>query len=255
MDEILKSANVLVVDDHGIVRDGVKLRLQGEDGITVVGEADNGHKAVLRAQELRPDIVIMDLIMPVLNGLEATRQILNVLPSTRIIILSAVAQREYVTKVLHVGARGFVVKREGLDVLLRAVRSVMSGGSYFSDEISGMLAESFRQSLEKGVGSFLELRPTLTARELEVLQLVAEGYPNKQIAGVLCISIKTVEKHRQQVMNKLKIHDIAGLTRYAVATHVISVSPILNGDVQHEVLGGMVNGNRIKKLLKKSRIV
>jgi DNA-binding NarL/FixJ family response regulator len=185
-----------------------------------VGEAANGRQAIDLARKLRPDVVVMDIAMPLLNGFEATRQILKVAPETKVLVLSAHSDDEYVARMAEVGASGFLVKQNSGQVLVRAVTEIAEGRKYFSPSVAKRLAEAERRARESGLVGKQARRP-LTAREAEVLQLVAEGAANKQIAVDLGISIKTVEKHRQQLMNKLDIHDTAGLTRHAIATGVI----------------------------------
>jgi DNA-binding NarL/FixJ family response regulator len=207
----------LLVDDHTLIRQGVRVLLEAEDDIVVVGEAQDGRQAVEMVLRLRPDVVVMDIAMPLLNGIEATRQILDASPKTRVLILSAHSDEEYVERVTGLGAAGYVLKQSSLEDLATAIRTARAGKLYVSPSIS------LRR--HGGVGGIARLRsgsptPTpmpLTSREAEVLQLVAEGKANKQTATELHISIKTVEKHRQHLMTKLDIHDVAGLTRYAIA--------------------------------------
>jgi DNA-binding NarL/FixJ family response regulator len=163
---------------------------------------------------MRPDVVIMDVAMPMLNGMEATRQIVRSLPETKVLVLSTYGQIEYVRQVTRAGAAGYLIKHTAADELLKAIRQVYDGNAYFSPGITQSRRERGRESVEQETDSTTAL--ALTSRETEVLQLVAEGFANKQVASELGISVKTVEKHRQQVMNKLKIHDVAGLTRYAL---------------------------------------
>ena len=211
----MKKIAVLLVDDHAVVRQGLRALLEAEGDIAVVGEADNGREAVVLAKKILPDLVLMDLAMPGLNGLEATRQIVRNLPSARVLVLTSYGDDDYVTQLLEVGASGYLVKQTAAADLLKAIREVHEGNAFFSPSI----AKRLRQP---GGAAFRAGQPRaktgkLTSREAEVLQLVAEGFANKQIAAELSISIKTVEKHRQQAMNKLNIHDIARLTRYALS--------------------------------------
>jgi DNA-binding NarL/FixJ family response regulator len=198
-----------------VVRQGLRALLEAEGDIAVVGEAENGREAVVLAKKTLPDLVLMDLAMPGLNGLEATRQIVRNLPSARVLVLTSYGDDDYVTQLLEAGASGYLVKQTAAADLLKAIREVHEGNAFFSPSI----AKRLRQ---KGGEGFRAGQPCakagkLTSREAEVLQLVAEGFANKQIAVELSISIKTVEKHRQQAMNKLNIHDIARLTRYALS--------------------------------------
>jgi DNA-binding NarL/FixJ family response regulator len=211
---------VLLADDHTVVRQGLRALLAVEPDIIVVGEAETGREAVRLAGSLRPDIVVMDIAMPVLNGLEATRQIIRAVPGARVLVLSSYNDDEYVHDLTDAGAVGYLLKQTAAADLIKAVREASNGRVYFSPCVSRRLLERCRTAFLNGAP--VRKRGTaLTSRETEVLQLIAEGRPNKQIAAELGISIKTVEKHRQQVMNKLDIHDIAGLTRYAIAKGVI----------------------------------
>lgn len=191
--------------------------LEAEADITVVGEAQNGRQAVAMVDRLRPDVVVMDIAMPLLNGLEATRQILDSVPATRVLILSAHSDEEYVDRVMGLGAAGYVLKQSSLEDLATAIRAARAGETYVSPPIGWRArgARGRQPSAERGPVAPSSL--SLTPREAEVLQLVAEGKANKQTAAELRISIKTVEKHRQHLMTKLDIHDVAGLTRYAIA--------------------------------------
>lgn len=215
---------VLLADDHTVVRQGLRALLAAEEDIEVVGEAETGRQAVQLARKLLPDIVVMDIAMPLLNGLEATRQIVKEIASTKVLILSSYSDDEYVQRLTEAGAVGFLIKQTAASDLLKAIRETHKGGAYFSPSISKRLMDYYRESFMSG-GKIKRETTHLTSREFEVLQLIAEGKANKQIAGELCISIKTVEKHRQQVMNKLNIHDIAGLTRYAISKGIIETSP------------------------------
>ena len=186
----------------------------------VVGEADNGRKAVQLAATCSPDIVLMDLMMPLMNGLEGTRQILKNFPSSKVLVLTSYSDEDYVQQLTDSGASGYLLKQNASDDLVKAIREVQKGNVFFSPAIAGRL----RNQLQKAFSgdSPAERGADLTSRESEVLQLIAEGLPNKQIADELGISIKTVEKHRQQVMNKLHIHDVAGLTRYAITKGIVT---------------------------------
>jgi DNA-binding NarL/FixJ family response regulator len=211
----MKRIAVLLVDDHTVVRQGLRALLESEGDLKVVGEAENGRQAVRLARKMLPDVVLMDVAMPVLNGIEATRQIVKDVPSTKVLGLTSYGDDEYVTQLMQAGARGFLIKQTAADDLLKAIRQVKEGKTYFSPSVAKRLREQKGELVANGhhPGKAGEL----TSRESEVLQLVAEGFANKQVAAELSISIKTVEKHRQQVMNKLNIHDVAGLTRYAMS--------------------------------------
>jgi DNA-binding NarL/FixJ family response regulator len=203
-----------------VVRQGLRVLLQAEPDITVVGEAETGRAAVQMARKLSPDVVIMDIAMPSLNGLEATRQILKDMPSARVLALSSYSDDEYVQQFTEAGAAGYLLKQSAATDLIRAVREARKGGTFFSPSICRSLLNHYREAFRKGQ-PLRQGKGVLTSRETEVLQLIAEGRSNKQIASELGISIKTVEKHRQQVMNKLNLHEIAGLTRYAISKGIV----------------------------------
>ncbi len=209
---------VLLADDHMIVREGFRSLLRIESDIVVVGEAHDGREAVILAKKFKPDVLVMDIAMPLLNGFGAAQQVLAMLPATKIIILSAHSEDPYIQRVLAVGASGFLIKQSSAQCLSKAIREVMKGNTYFSPSIAKRIqaqqGDAFKTRERSSASG-------LTARELEVIQLVAEGAANKQVAADLGISIKTVEKHRQHLMDKLNIHDTAGLTRYAIANGII----------------------------------
>jgi DNA-binding NarL/FixJ family response regulator len=219
----MKKINVLLVDDHTVVRQGLRALLQTEMDMEVIGEAENGRQAVMLARkEPPPDVVLMDVAMPLLNGLEATRQILKLVPTAKVLVLTSYGDDECVEQLMHAGAAGYLIKQTAANDLLKAIREVYRGNAFFSPAIAKRLRDQCREAFTSGTSS---RKPSeLTSREAEVLQLIAEGFSNKQIASELSISIKTVEKHRQQVMNKLGIHDIAGLTRHAIAKGIIETS-------------------------------
>lgn len=214
---------VLLADDHTVVRQGLRVLLEAEPDIAVVGEAETGRQAVQLAKKLSPDVIVMDIAMPNLNGLEATRQIAKEVPAAKLLVLSSYNDDEYVHQVTEAGATGYLLKQTAATDLIKAVRETKNGNAFFSPAISKRLVERYREAFLQGA-PFKRRTDLLTSREAEVLQLIAEGLANKQIAAELCISIKTVEKHRQQVMNKLNIHDIAGLTRYAISRGIIESS-------------------------------
>ena len=215
-----KKITVLLAEDHAIVRQGLCALLNTDGHFTVVGEARTGREAVDLARTLRPDVILMDIAMPVLNGLEATRQILTTNPAARVIVLSAHSDDEYIERMTAVGAVGFLEKQTSAEILTKAIHEVAKGKSFFSPIIAKRMAEGKNRSLDRD-GLSKANGGRLTSREMEVLQLVAEGQANKQVAAELGISIKTVEKHRQHLMDKLAIHETAGLTRYAIAQGII----------------------------------
>lgn len=216
----MQKITVLLADDHTIVRQGFRALLEAEEDIAIVGEAETGRQAVQLARKLRPDVVIMDIAMPLLNGLEATRQIIQDLPSTRVLILSSYSDDEYVLRLTEAGAAGYLLKQTAVTDLFKAIREAKKGHTFFSPAISKRLMSHYCLTLLKG-GPVRKRPDLVTGRKAEVLQLIAEGKANKQIAAELNISIKTVENHRQHLMNRLNIHDIAGLTRYAIAQGII----------------------------------
>src|SRR6266487_1623777 len=216
----MEKITVILADDHTVVRQGLRALLEAEEDKSVVGEAENGRQAVQMTKKLEPDVVVMDIAMPLLNGLEATRQIIKEVPSAKVLILSSYSDDEYVQQLSEAGAVGYLLKQTAAADLIKAIREARKGNAFFSPVISKRLMEHYRETLLKGV-PVRKRSDMLTSRETEVLQLIAEGKANKQIAAELSVSIKTVEKHRQQLMNKLNIHDIAGLTRYAIAKGVI----------------------------------
>jgi DNA-binding NarL/FixJ family response regulator len=223
----MPKTTILLADDHALVRQGLKALLMAEPDFEVVAEAETGRQAVQLAKKFLPEVVVMDIAMPLLNGFEATRQIVHELPSVRIIILSSYSDDEYVEQLIDAGAIGYLLKQTAANEVIKAIREARQGNAYFSPFVSRRMLEHYRRAFVNGQ-PVQKCSDALTSREREVIQLIAEGNTNKQIAGVLCISVKTVEKHRQQVMNRLNIHDIAGLTRYAMAKGMIETkAPLL----------------------------
>lgn len=216
----MKRIPVLLAEDHQIVREGFRALLKHERDIEVVGEAATGRQAVALARKLQPAVVVMDIAMPLLNGMEATRQIRNELPAIRVIILSAHSDDAYVEQVMGLGAAGFLLKQTSSHELATAIREVQKGKTFFSPTVSQRLRKREHKSLDRD-GNIKTRNNRLSSREVEVLQLIAEGKPNKQVAAELGVSFKTVDKHRQHLMSKLDIHDVAGLTRYAMAEGII----------------------------------
>ncbi len=220
----MPNTNVLLVDDHNVVRQGLRALLVAEGDITIIAEAQTGREAVQLAARLRPEVVVMDLAMPRLNGCEATRQIVKAVPTTKVVVLSTYSDDYHLQQALNSGAAAYLLKQTAADELIRAIREVKSGNAYFSPTIAKRVREKTTHvpnESEPEKRADVELTP----REAEVLQLIAEGFANKQIAGELGLSVKTVEKHRQQVMHKLDIHDIAGLVHHAVEKGIIELAP------------------------------
>jgi DNA-binding NarL/FixJ family response regulator len=219
----MKRISVLLAEDHMIVRQGLRLLIEADGDIEVIGQAKTGREAIQLTKDLHPEVIVMDIAMPLLNGLQATRQILKAFPETKVLILSAHGDPEYVEQVMKSGALGYLVKQSSAEMVATAIRELHQGHSFFTRSIAKRLKEKYQKSAD-GVGLQKREKTDLTSREYELLQLIAEGHVNKQIASELGISIKTVEKHRQHLMEKLNIHDIAGLTRFAIAAGIIESS-------------------------------
>jgi DNA-binding NarL/FixJ family response regulator len=215
----MKRITVLLAEDHQIVREGFRALLKHESDIEVVGEAQTGRQAVQLARKLRPAVVVMDIAMPLLNGLEATRQIRKAVPETKVLVLSAHSDDVYAEQMSELGASGFLLKQTSSHVLATAIREVQKGKTFFSPSRSDRAQKPVDRE-----GKPRKKSNHLSSREVEVLQLIAEGYANKQIAAELGVSFKTVDKHRQHLMGKLNIHDVAGLTRCAIAEGLIESS-------------------------------
>jgi DNA-binding NarL/FixJ family response regulator len=219
----MKRITVLLVEDHNVVRDGLRKLIELEDDFAVVGEAHTGREAVVQVKKLHPDVVLMDIAMPLLNGLEATRQMLKALPGTKVLMLSAHGDDAYVKNATESGAMGFLLKQATTHDVCRAIREVNNGKTFFSPSIARRQDRIHPLSSDRS-GVLKKKATPLTSREMEVLQLIAEGKANKETADELGIGIKTVEKHREHVMQKLDIHDTAGLTRYAIGAGIIESS-------------------------------
>ena len=218
-----KRITVLLAEDHMIVREGFRKMLELEDDLEVVGEAQDGRQAVALVKKLRPAVVLMDIAMPRLNGLEATRQVLKAVPATKVVILSAHSDDAYVKDATAAGAVGFLRKQTSSHVVCEAIREVQKGNTFFSPTIARRLHQLDGKS-PNHAGKLRSRNARLTSREEEVLQLIAEGKANKETAAELGIGMKTVEKHREHLMQKLDIHDTAGLTRYAISAGIIESS-------------------------------
>ncbi len=211
---------IMLADDHGIVRAGLASLINKEPGMAVVGEAENGRRAVELVREMRPDVVVMDLTMPEMSGFEATRQIAADCPETKVLALSMHSDKRFVAEALNAGASGYLLKDCAFEELIRAVNVVTSGQVYLSPGVAGMVVDTYVRNPKAARLSTLS---NLTPREREVLQLIAEGKNVKTIASTLNVSVKTVEFHRQQIMHKLKIDHVAGLTKYAIREGLTSV--------------------------------
>ena len=204
--------HVLLADDHTIVREGLRSLLERETDIEVVADVEDGRAAVRAVSETRPDVVIMDVSMPDMNGIEATRQITSAAPKTKVICLSMHRERKFVGAMLRAGASGYVLKNDVARELTEAIRRVMSGGTYLSPAIAGDVVRHYVRGRPPEKGAFADL----SEREREVLQLIAEGLSTKEVAAKLYVSEKTVAAHREHIMAKLNLHTVVDLTRYAL---------------------------------------
>jgi DNA-binding NarL/FixJ family response regulator len=211
---------VLLADDHTIVRQGLRLLIKTQGDIKIVGEAKTGYEAIQMTSDLRPEIVIMDIAMPLMNGIQATRRILKLYPITKVLILSAHRDPKYVEAVLLAGAMGYLIKQASFESLVKAIRELHRGKTFFSPSIAKYLKDEYRKSPDK-MGLHKKKENQLTSREQELLKCIVDGNRNKGIALELGITTKTVEKHRENLMRKMHIHDIAGLTRFALGAGII----------------------------------
>lgn len=217
----MKKIRILIADDHNIVRTGLKLLLRSAKDFSIVGEASNGEEVLSLVRKCNPDVAILDISMPKLNGIEATRRIRQDDSSTKILILTIYENEEYVYQMLHAGANGYVLKNANKEELLNAVRTVAAGDRFFSPGISDLMIDEFikragQQEKKKDKGN-----DTLTKREEEILRYIAGGLTNLQIAEKLFLSVRTVDTHRTNLMHKLDIHDTAGLVRYAIESGML----------------------------------
>jgi DNA-binding NarL/FixJ family response regulator len=216
---MLMETKVLLVDDHAILREGLRMVLDAQPLIRVVGEASDGRDALDLIEKLSPNVVVMDIAMPNLNGLEATRQIKKRWPETRVVILTMHENQQYLTQIVRAGATGAVLKRSAGTELITAVTAAAHGESFFSPSIASMLVDDYRTRLD---ADDTDNPDVLTSREREVLQLIAEGRTNQEIADTLFLSIKTVQTHRAHILQKLDIHDSTGLVKYAIRTGMVT---------------------------------
>jgi len=216
----METIRILLADDHNIMRDGLRLLLERQPGFEIVGEASDGRHALSLAQEFRPDVAIIDIAMPGLNGIEATRRITETCPQTGVIILSMHCDESYVIRSLKAGARGYLLKDSARADLISAIRAVTQAKTYFSPKISQILQEDYMQELaQKDQDDRYDL---LTDREREVLQLIAEGLANKEIANKLNLSVYTVDTHRSHILRKLNLHSVPEVILYAVRKNIIA---------------------------------
>lgn len=217
----MKKVSVLLVDDHPGVRWALSTLLKTKADLEVMGEADNGRDAVVLAQKTRPDVVIMDLSMPLLNGAQATRQICRTVPSTKVLVLSSYADDEFVDQLMKAGASGYITKETAANVVVGAIRAVNAGKKFFSPDISKRLRRRHVQSAVTGQPR--KMNPKLTSRQIEVLGLVAEGLSDTRIAAELGISTKAAGKYRHVLMQKLDVHELAGLTQFAISKGLVKL--------------------------------
>jgi DNA-binding NarL/FixJ family response regulator len=220
----MKQINLLLVDDHAVVRSGLRMLLQAEPDLAIVGEAETGAQGVVKAQELRPDVVLMDISMPDMNGIEATRAIKLVCPATSVLALTMHEDKAYFFEMLNAGASGYVPKRAAPDQLVSAIRTVFAGEVYLYPSLAKTLVQDY---LGKGDAPGQKAKSpgqSLTGREHQVLTLIAEGMHNREIAERLAIRAKTVSRHRENIMGKLNLHDRVDLVKYAIEKGIISVS-------------------------------
>jgi DNA-binding NarL/FixJ family response regulator len=210
-----KKIRVLLADDHSILRKGVRMLINSQADMEVVGEAKTGREAIEEARKLKPDIVVMDISIPEINGIEATRQICNELAHTNVVALSMHKDSVYVREILRAGARGYLLKESEDDDLVKAIRSVHRGEAFLSPAISGAVLTDYRKHVSNPVD-------LLTSREREILTMVAEGKTNKEIANTLSLSVYTVESHRGSVMEKLNLHNAGDIVRFAIRNGLIS---------------------------------
>ena len=210
----MKRIRILLADDHAVVRQGFKMILGAQPDMEIVGEAGNGREAVELTEQLKPDVVVMDVAMPELNGIEATRRVTEAAPHTRVIALSMHKDSVYVREVLRAGARGYLLKDSGAGDLVSAVRAIAQGEGYLSPAVSNAVLDDYRRHVTNPID-------LLSTREREVLQMLAEGKTNKDVAGVLNLSVYTVDAHRGRIMEKLNLHSINELVRFAVRNGLI----------------------------------
>jgi len=214
------SIRILLADDHRIMREGLRSVLEKEPDMEVVAEAKDGRMTVKLAEKLSPDVILMDITMPDLNGMDATREILSMVSDVKVVALSMHSDEQFVAGMLNAGASGYLLKDCAFEELCRAIRAVVANETYLSPGIAGIVVKEYRRGLSR---TEFSLSPGLTAREREVLQLVTEGKSSKEIASLLHVSVRTVESHRHQIMDKLDIHTIAKLTKYAIRKGITSL--------------------------------
>ncbi|MBI5474644.1 MAG: response regulator transcription factor [Ignavibacteriae bacterium] len=225
----MKKIRILIADDHSVVRSGIRMVLQSSPEFVVVAEAENGQDAVELAAKMKPDVVVMDISMPVMNGIEATGAMKQNNPDIKVIILTVHADEEYVFQILRAGASGYVLKSAGKKEIFAAIRAAVSGERFFSPGISNLIIDGFinrarEQTAAPAPPAKNDPRQQLTNREIEVLTFIAQGLTNRKIADTLFLSVRTVNTHRTNLMQKLGIHDTATLVRYAIETGLVKIN-------------------------------
>ncbi len=218
----MSKIKVLLVDDHTIVRQGIKALLDTQEDIEVIGEAEDGREAIEKAKQMVPDVIVIDVTMPNLNGIEATHQIKKINPEIKVLVLTVHDNEEYIYRILQAGASGYLLKESAVSDLVSAINAVEKGDIFLSPSISKVVVKDYIRHTEAGTGDFDSLN-ILTNREREVLQLIAEGHTNREIAKILKLSIRTVDVHRSHITKKLHIHDITGLVKYSIRKGLIKV--------------------------------
>jgi len=216
-----RGITIILADDHTIVRQGLAKLLEGEPGFNVVGEAENGREAVSKVEELKPDVVIMDISMPMLNGIEATRQIKKIRPRTRVIILSMHCHDRYIRELFSLGASGYLLKDSTGSDIVKAIQAAMDGDTYMSPPVSRLVIEDYVSTKKKSFRE--ELYSNLSNREREVFQIIAEGHSTREISEILCISPSTVKTHRSKIMEKLRIENISQLVQFAIRIGIVDI--------------------------------
>ncbi len=216
----MSKTKVLLVDDHTIVRQGIKALLDTQEGIEVVGEAEDGREAIEKVKQMAPNVIVIDITMPNLNGIEATRQIKKINPEIKVLVLTVHDNEEYIHRILQAGASGYLLKESAVSDLVSAINAVEKGDIFLSPSISKVVVKDYIRHVDTESGDFDSLN-VLTNREREVLQLIAEGHTNKDIARILKLSIKTIDVHRSHIMDKLNIRDITGLVKYSIRKGLI----------------------------------
>ena len=217
----MNKIRVILAEDHTIVRQGLRSLLEQSDDIEVIAEAEDGREAVNKTEQLKPDIVLMDISMPILNGIEATRQIKKKFPDIKVLILTMHTTEEYISQILHAGASGYLVKKSAHHELLSAIKAIQKGNSYLSPLVSKKVVDQYLQKTQDDIKQ--DRYEKLTTREREVLQLIAEGKANKEIAERLYLSVKTVETHKAHLMEKLNLHTTTDLIKYAIQKGIINI--------------------------------